>query len=147
MLTVEQQLDELTAKVDKLYTSVEFANTGVASLTKNVSNLTDTITTLLDKVNIVEQWSKDADKLAGDLETAMLKLTSRVQVLEQAPNAAPPLVPSREEGGRARATANHRLTRVCCWGNPPCKPPWSRVSTNIHNPHHLFFILIIMPVG
>jgi hypothetical protein len=101
MLTVEQQLDELTAKVDKLSTSVEFANTGVASLTKNVSKLTDTVTTVLDKVNIVDQWSKDADKPAGDLETVMLKLTSRVQALEQAPNTALPLVPSREEGGRA----------------------------------------------
>jgi hypothetical protein len=101
MMTVEQQLDELTAKVDKLSASVDFANNGVASLAKNVSKLTDTVTTVLDKVNIVDRWSKDADKFAVDLETAMVKLTSHVQALEQAPNAAPPFVPSRKEEGRA----------------------------------------------
>jgi hypothetical protein len=37
MMTVEQQLQELTAKVDKLFMGVDLANNDVSTLTKTIS--------------------------------------------------------------------------------------------------------------
>jgi hypothetical protein len=70
------------------------------------------VTTVLDKVNIDDRWSKEADKFAIDLEATMQNLTSRVTVLEQAPQAAPPNAPSREEGGGPMTTAIQLVPRV-----------------------------------
>jgi outer membrane murein-binding lipoprotein Lpp len=75
MVTVEQQLEELTAKVDKLSTGVDLTKNGVASLTKTVSKITD-------KMGGVDRWSQDTNKFAADLEAALQNLTSRVQALE-----------------------------------------------------------------
>jgi hypothetical protein len=120
MLTVEQQLEELTAKVDQLSTRVDLANNSVASLMKTVSKITDS-------VGFIDRWSKDADKFANDLEAALRDLTLRVQALEQPPKSAPPHASLCEEGGGPMATAMPRVTRVCMWGIL-LTPPWSRVS-------------------
>jgi hypothetical protein len=101
MVTVEQQLEDLSAKVEKLSASVDFATNRVTTLTTNVSNLADMVTTVLNKVTVVNRWSREADKFATDLEATMQNITSRVMALEQAHQVAPPNAPSREEGGRA----------------------------------------------
>jgi hypothetical protein len=101
MAQVEKQIDDLTARIENLSGNVDSVANSVGKLATSVGKLTDTVSSVLDKVDVVDKWRVDTDQFVVNLESTMTNLMPRVLALEQAPKAAPPIVPPREEEGRA----------------------------------------------
>jgi hypothetical protein len=60
-------------------------------------------------VNGLNTWSDNTDRFSAGLNKQIEDLTSRIKALEAATSVAPPLVPPREEEGRAIGHHTYKL--------------------------------------
>jgi hypothetical protein len=123
MATVEEQLKQLAKDVKTI---------GVEQIKGNQD--------LKEQV----EWKQTSSRTAADLQESIDNLTSRIQLLEDTFFKPLPVVPPREEEGRAQSHCKNIYHQGVDPGPQHMAPPWSWVRTLGHSLSFSFLFLYLV---